>query len=444
MTFFVSTYLLWVAIQLRIVLPRTGDPAGQLSWILATLIAPPAAAILYMVLYTSRCRTAKGSGASAVESIINAGCRTLAVEGNSVEVLGGGAAAFAAMIGDMQRARRTIRIEFYIFEDDRIGRSIMSLLRRRARAGVKVNMLCDAFGSRRLPQRVLRMLRADGIDIRRDTPLRWPFLTPAVHCRNHRKMVLIDGRTAHVGGINIANRYIDGDSMGRWHDEQIRISGAVVDDLERLFAADWSRVSGEELPRIATGTERSDRKAGRATVQAAWSEHGISRQTIADAIAAAIAQTRSSLHIVTPYFIPPPWLMDSLRRAALSGVDVRIMLPARCDSGLICRIVRGYVVECVGSGIDVRVYDEGFIHSKLIVMDGRRVMLGSANLDYRSMKYNRELMLTVDDRATARRYADGIERMYRQCRRITPEDIDSGSWRCSRTDHLARLLAPLL
>lgn len=441
---FLSIYLLWVVIQTYAILRSQGSPAAQWAWIMAAVIAPPAASALYVLTRSRQSLLVAGRGASAVESIVNAGCGTRMTQGNRLAVLSGCTAAFAAMIGDMQRARESIHIEFYILEADRIGLTILSLLRRRSRAGVKVRLLCDAYGSRRLPRRLIESLRADGVEICFDTPIRRSWTTPAVHCRNHRKMVIVDSLTAHLGGINIANRYLDGDSMGHWYDEQVRLTGEAVADIERLFAADWLRVSGEQLPAVRRFRARTGIVAGRTGVQVAWSEPGVSRSTIADAMAAMIAEARVSLHIVTPYFMPPPWLVDSLRRAALSGVRVRLMLPQQCDSRIVCRIVHSYVMECVAAGIEVEMYEGGFLHSKLMVADSCRVMIGSANLDYRSMEYNREVMAVIDDERAAREYVGRFESMSAQCRRITPGDIVSGRWRCGVAEHLARLLAPLL
>lgn len=444
MYIFLSIYTLWVVVQLCVVLRRTGDPVAQWAWIMATLAAPPVASALYALTRTPRAPLSAGEGASAVESIVNAGCATRMREGNRVAVLNGCSEAFAAMIGDLQRARVSIHIEFYILEADRLGSAILSLLRRRARAGVSVKVLCDAYGSRRLPRRLIDSLRSDGVDIRLDTPIARNPLSAAVHCRNHRKMVIIDSRTAHLGGINIANRYLDGDSMGHWYDEQIRLCGTAVADLERLFAADWLRVSGEPLPLAARAARPLKITAGGIRMQVGWSEQGLSRSTIADAVAAMIADARVSLHIVTPYFMPPSWLLDSLRRAALSGVRVRLMLPLQCDSRLVCRIVHSYVAECVRAGIGVEMYEGGFLHSKLLVVDSRRVMVGSANLDYRSMEYNREVVAVIDDGHVAREYVGRFERMSEACRCVTADDVESGRWRCGAGEHLARLLAPLL
>lgn len=444
MYIFLSIYILWAVIQSYMVLRRVNDPVAQWAWIMAAWILPPLTSILYRLTRTPRARLVAGRGTSPVESIVNAGCGTRMTEDNAVSALGSCSEAFAAMIGDMQRARVSIHMEFYIIEADRIGSTIFSLLRRRARAGVSVKVLCDAYGARRLPDRLIDSLRADGVDICLDMPVGRCRLSPALHCRNHRKMVIIDSVTAHIGGINIANRYLDGDTMGQWYDEQVRITGRAAGDMERLFASDWQRVCGEPLLPARHMSPRRRIAAGNTRVQVMWSEQGPSRSTIADAVAAVIAEARVSLHIVTPYFMPPRWLLDSLRRAAVSGVSVRLMLPLQCDSRLVCRIVRSYVAECVNVGIDVEMYEGGFLHSKLLVADSRRVIVGSANLDYRSMEYNREVMSIIDDERVAREYVGRFERMSAECRPVTADDIDAGRWRCGVGEHLSRLLAPLL
>jgi len=446
MLFFWTIYVLWVAVLWRAIVVRGGDPRIQAAWMMAAVLLPPLAGAMFVMLAGRRVRRVPGERlSSAVESIVAAGCSTRCVQGNRVEVSPTVSAAFSSMISDMQRARSTIHVEYYILTCDRLGMAILSLLRRKARAVVSVRVLCDAYGSRRLPRSLVRSLSRDGVRIRFDSPIVFPYFRWATHCRNHRKMVIVDSRTAHVGGINIASRYLDGDTLGRWYDEQVRLTGGAVADLERLFTSDWVRSGGEPIE-AAVPSLRGLRMPlpGRAAVQAAWSEHGISRTTIADAIAAAMAQAQRTIHIVTPYFLPPQWLLDSLRRASASGVGVVLMLPSRCDSSIVCMAARSYVAECVEMGIDVVIYDEGFLHSKLIVIDSCRVLIGSMNLDYRSMDYNRELMLVIDDCPTAQRYAESVAAMMSRCRRVTAEDTESGRWRCGTAARLARLLSPLM
>ncbi|MDE6877316.1 MAG: cardiolipin synthase, partial [Alistipes sp.] len=292
-----------------------------------------------------------------------------------------------------------------------------------------------------LSRRMLRRMHEAGIRTAAYAPLRFPGFRPGTTRRNHRKIVVTDGKVAYIGGINIAKYYLDGDDSGKWRDEHLRVEGDIVADLQRLFLADWAAARGERLDPadyIAPHTVRE-----RTSLQLAWSEEGPSRHTIAEAFALLIARARRRVRICSPYFLPPTLLLDALRIAARSGVRVEIMIPTSSDSHLTDLISDTYVDDLLDAGAEVCRYENGFLHAKVLIVDDETVSIGTANMDYRSLTANMEVTVLIRDREVARNMAATFDADRRNCTRI-----DGRTWRLSplrRTaGNLLRLLSPLL
>ena len=266
-------------------------PASAAAWLALVFLLPVAGTLLYVLAGYRRAVPAAEScdcRGDAVEQIVARGCGTRPAPRNSVSLLHNGSNAFTALIAALQHAVRSIHMEYYIIRDDRIGRTIAEILIRKARAGLEVRVIYDAVGSWRLSRTTLRRMHDAGVRTAAFEPVRFPWFTTRVSRRNHRKIVVTDGRVAFLGGINIAKYYLDGDYMGKWRDEHLRIEGDAVADLQRLFIADWARAARERLdPRRYIAPHRIRQ---RLPIQLAWSEEGPSRLTIAEAFAAAIVR----------------------------------------------------------------------------------------------------------------------------------------------------------
>ena len=289
---------------------------------------------------------------------------------------------FTTLIKELQRARASIDMEFYIFLGDRIGNTIATLLRRKARQGVRVRLVVDGYGSRKMPRALRKALLADGIELR--------VIHTFSHCRNHRKMVIIDQRIALVGGINIADRYVVGNKLGVWYDAVLRIVGGSVTELSRLFEYDFA-------PRTTQSTLSPTTSAHSPMLY--WSESGgggAMTRLLYDVIEGA----EREIILTTPYFMPPRGVLKQLSHAIERGVHIRVILPRRCDIWLIDDIMRHSILEAQEAGIEVLILDNAFIHAKLVLVDSRRVVIGSANLDAHSLGVNRELMLSSFNRST--------------------------------------------
>ena len=229
-------------------------------------------------------------------------------------------------------------------------------------------------------------------------PVRFPWFTTRVSRRNHRKIVVTDGRVAFLGGINIAKYYLDGDYMGKWRDEHLRIEGDAVKDLQRLFIADWARVTDECLDLRRYVAPHGIRQ--RLPIQLAWSEEGPSRLTIAEAFAAAVVRARQRARICSPYFLPPTLILDALRLAARGGIRVEVMIPTCSDSPFSDLVSDSYVADLLDAGVELYRYDNGFLHAKLVIVDDTLASVGTANMDYRSLTDNLEVTAFIRDRET--------------------------------------------
>ncbi len=444
MTLWSAIHISWSIIGTIWIVVRGGNPASTWGWIAFMFVSPPAATLLRLLTADRMAPPPPVDGApcrTRLQNCIRANCGARMAMRNRVATLHNADRTFAAIIRDLQRARHEINIEFYIINDDRIGRAIARILMRRARAGVRVRIIYDALGSWRLGRRILREMHREGIETAPYGRLRFPYLTPSVHRRNHRKLIVIDGRTAYLGGINIASRYVDGGKMGFWRDEHIRIEGDAVAQAQSIFAADWlktSRRAADFMP------PRPHDIGDTLPIQIAWAQQGPARMTLTQAFIEAIAAARSNIRISTPYFLPPQTLFDTLRSAARSGVKVELIVPTKSDVLVAGRATDSYVRECVEAGITVYRYRNGFLHSKTIVIDDSVVAVGSANMDYRSLEYNLEAMAFIYDRAVAADYISKFHADAAVSELVAARRFDSRPFAARLAEGIARLLAPIL
>ena len=435
---------LLAACTLRIV-AAGHSPAAGWAWILAVWLLPVAGIVLYMLAawHTSAAALRCGDGGSAVESVIAGGCGAPATDGNRVSLLNDGGQMYPSLIHALHRAHSSIHLEYYIFDDDRIGSAISEVLIRKAKAGLRVRLMYDAVGSLRLSRTLVRRLRNAGVEVCVFGRLRFPWLTPSLNIRNHRKIAVIDGRTAFIGGINIARRYLEGDRLGRWRDEHLQIEGAAVAYLQRLFAADWCSAGGRPFD-IGSHIAPCDASAGGVRLQIGWSQTGSTRRTLSDAFMAAIMQARRDIMISTPYFVPPQPLLRALCIAAAGGVHVRLMVPARGDMPPALLAGESYFGELLAAGVDIYLYDKGFLHSKVLVVDSCTASVGTANMDCRSLCTNWEVAAFIYDECFVRRAVATFELDLLCCRRLDRREYESRPLHRHLTCSFFRLFSPLL
>lgn len=421
---------------------RHRDPVRLAAWWLFAALCPPVCLLIYLLVgLESRampCPQPDPTGPFSLDRLIRSGCGAPLRERNRVELLHNGSNAYAALISALQRARHSVSISYYIICDDRLGRTVGDILVRRARAGVQVRIIYDAFGSRGLKPEFLKRLRQAGIDIRPYAPVRFPWFTPSAMRRNHRKMVIVDGRQALLGGINLARYYLDGGEQGAWRDEHLSIEGEAARDLQRLFQADWRRAGGAEF----TPDTPVVPAAGRSAVQIGWSGRGGSRRLLFDAFLSVILRAEREIRISSPYFMPPVELLQALRCAAGGGVRIRVMIPALSDSRLLDLAAESYIDDLLAAGVELYRYEKGFLHAKFLIVDDRLAAVGTANMDYRSLELNEEVTAFLYDRQLVRQLAQTFERDLKECRLISAANWHPHWWR-RRAGELLRLCTPL-
>jgi cardiolipin synthase len=362
---------------------------------------------------------------------------------NRVEVLQNGKATFPSLYKALKGATRSIHLEYYIFENDRIGRQVEKILVKKAREGVEVRLIYDGVGTLWTEGSIFRRLRKAGVQVECFMPVAFPWLTSRVNYRNHRKIAVIDGRVAYTGGINIADRYLVGTRLGRWRDIHLRIEGEAVKMLQSVFITDWHFVRPTE--RLSADTYLLDTDVREiCPVQIAVSGPDSDWAAIMQAFFSAITKAREKIFISTPYFTPNAALLTALKVAALSGIDVKLLIPGRSDSKMAYWATRSYVQELLEAGIGVYMYRGGFNHSKLIIIDGEFSSVGSANMDTRSLEDNFELSTLIYDRGIASQLEAGFEADLRSSHRVTLEEWEKRSNWNGALESVARLLSPLL
>lgn len=360
---------------------------------------------------------------------------------NDATLLVNGKAAFAAMFQGMETANEYIIVQFYIVRDDKIGGELKSLLGRKARDGVRVYVLYDEIGSYQLPRAYRRELAEAGVVIlpfRTSKGLRNRF---QINFRNHRKIVIVDGRIAYVGGLNVGDEYIgEHPRFGRWRDTHVEVEGPVVQAIQFAFLEDWFWATGN-VPELDWTPLPAPKDNETALVLA--SDPSDELETCGLFFMHAINSARERIWITSPYFVPDASLISALQLAALRGVDVRVMLPERPDHLLVYLSGFSYIAETEPSGVKFYRYQPGFMHHKVILVDDELAAIGTANFDNRSIRLNFELMLLFADRGFAHSVGDMLEHDFADCRLATAADLDAKPFWFPFGVRLARLMSPV-
>jgi cardiolipin synthase len=369
---------------------------------------------------------------------------SIVTSGNDVTFLNNGKDKFEALLRELNNAQKFIHLEYYIFEEDNIGYQIKQILKEKARAGVEVRLIVDDVGSWKLKRSFFDEMNEAGVEAYSFLPVRFPLLTSKVNYRNHRKIVVIDGRVGFIGGYNIADRYKDGDmkSYGIWRDTHIMIRGSAVNSLQSIFLTDWFFVSETELtdPGYFPVSEPVNNKV----IQIVASGPDSDWPAIMMGIFHTIVRARDYLYIATPYFMPSESVLFALKTAALSGVDVRIIIPEKSDAFITLLCSRSYIRELLEAGVQVYFYQKGFLHAKTIVCDDKISIVGSANMDFRSFEQNFEATAFIYDKATAQEMKETFLEDQRNSEIILLPEWIERPYIEKVKESFARLFSPLL
>jgi len=319
---------------------------------------------------------------------------------NEVKVLRNGKETFPEIFNAIEGAKHHVHLEYYIVEDDMIGNYLRELLIQKAREGVEVRFIYDDVGSWELKRKFIRSMREAGVKVDCFMRVRFPMLTSKVNYRNHRKILVVDGQTAFVGGLNFADRYQEGlPGIGHWRDTHLKLTGGGATALQIIFMADWYFVSKEIFKGIKyfKPFEAGNGKL----VQVSASGPDSDWESIGQAYFSAIASATDSVFISTPYLMPTADIMTALKTSALGGIDVRIIVPGLSDAIFPKWGTNSYIEELLDAGVKIYFYKAGFTHSKVIVVDGIFSSVGTANLDFRSLETNFEVNAMIYDEEIA-------------------------------------------
>ena len=365
-------------------------------------------------------------------------------EGNAVELYHDGESAYTAMLEAIRRAEKHIHMQFFITRSDESGVRFMTALAERARAGVEVRFLYDAVGSWRLHTRVLNVLTEAGGKA-------LPYLTllnplrrrVQINLRNHRKLVVVDGKVGFTGGLNIGDEYLGRSAFfGAWRDTFVRVEGPAVAGLQRVFAEDWDFSADEDLS--ADTYYPPPCEVGEAKVQVAWSGPDQDIKTIREVYLAAVMRAHKRVWVATPYFVPDAGLFDAVCLAARMGCDVRVLCPFRPDKWLPHLAGRYNWIELLRAGGKVYQYAAGFMHAKILLVDDVWSSVGTPNLDNRSLHLNFEVTCLIESEEVQKELERQFLRDLEVSIRLDAEVYVQRPFVAKMAENACRLLSPVL
>ena len=368
--------------------------------------------------------------------------KALLTANNQIEILNNGKAKFDALITDLKAAKHHIHLEYYVYEDDEIGNAIKEILIEKAQQGIEVRLIIDAIGSWSLSKRFLNSLKNAGVEVAKFMPVRFPLVANKINYRNHRKIVVIDGRIGYVGGLNIADRYIHGsEKLGTWRDTHLKIAGDAVQSLQTIFITDWYFVTQKYLQGPGYFPQHSIEN--NLWVQITVSGPDSDWSSIMQAYFTAITTAEHYIYITTPYFMPNESILTALKTAALSGVDVKLILPSKSDITTHLYGSMSYVEELIRAGVHVYLYKKGFNHGKVMMVDGLFTTIGTANMDSRSFDKNFEVNALIYDEQTVRHMEESYLEDLKNSKAVVLSDFIKRSSATKFKESLARVLGPI-
>ncbi len=463
----VAVYTITIVSIIGVVLSENRNPVKSLAWITVLLMFPVGGIVLYlffgrsiknkrMISRRQKRKLLRDSASVDITSLpeefpaehrqqIELG-RSLAqavfYTGNDPTVYHTAADKFEALLDDIASARHFIHLQYYIIEDDCIGGRVAEALIESTRRGVRVKMIYDHIGCLGVKSRFFDRLREAGVEVYPFFKVAFPWFATRINWRNHRKICVIDGEIGYVGGMNIADRYITGGRFDCWRDTHMRITGPAVAALHYSFAVDWTFMGRPLIEeKIGPQTAVAGASAGMQLLTCGptseWSN-------VAMLMLKAIGNAKKRVYIQTPYFLPPESMLRALQAAALSRVDVRVMMPRRSDSLILTYASYSYVYECLRAGIKIYLFDAGMLHSKTMMIDNDFCSIGSANVDFRSFEHNFESTMFIYSAETnaelCRQFMADLSRSTR---------LYASQWRKrpmmqKAKESLVRLLSPVL
>lgn len=370
-------------------------------------------------------------------------CKSPFTLNNELDIFTDGLSKFEALKQDLRNATKSILLQYYIFLDDSIGNEIADILISKVEQGVKVKVIYDHIGSFSAKNKFFEKMEEHGVETHPFFRVNFPHFANRINWRNHRKIVVIDGQIGYIGGMNIADRYVNGLPNGEvWRDTHFRVKGDIVESLIYSFAIDWNFLKKHPyVPEVKA--EQSDicNLTGVQLVTGGPTERW---NNLTLCFLRAISSARKRILIQTPYFLPTDGLLNALEAAALAKIDVRIMMPKNTDSKLLHYASFSYITQCLKAGIKVYLYEPGMLHAKAMIIDDNFVTAGSTNFDFRSFENNFECNLLIYDSNLNRQMRDIFFKDVERCKKLNLEHWRKRPLSQRFLESLLRLVSPIL
>ena len=478
-------YVVAVIVTMLTVVMDKRQPAKTMAWLLVLIFLPVIGIVLYfffgqntrkerLISQNSMDQLTKRSMLEFAEQenlhlpeeydslikLFTAQNWALPFKDNQVDIFTDGYHLFHSLLQDIHKAKKHIHLDTYIFNDDALGYMVADALIAKAKEGVEVRVIYDAVGCWTVDRSFFERMRDEGIEVHAFMPVKFPAFTGKVNYRNHRKICIIDGLVGYIGGMNIATRYIQGkrkriplslSAQGfiykyiHWRDTHLRIQGGSVYGIQRAFLVDWYFVDRTLISSRRYYPEYDESKRNDCLIQIVTSSPISPWPDIMQGYVHIILQAKKYVYIETPYFLPTEPVLFAMKTAALGGVDVQLMIPAKTDARLVEWASKSYLEEMLEAGVKVLLYEEGFNHSKLLVSDDMLSTCGSTNIDFRSFENNFEGNAFIYDAEVAQRMKEVFLEDARRCRVLDEnDDNERPSFFKRLWESVIRLFSPLL
>ncbi|WP_339226445.1 cardiolipin synthase [Oceanobacillus sp. FSL K6-2867] len=464
-----------IALGISIVFLERKDPTSSWAWLMVLLFIPIAGFILYLIfgkpISNRRIFTWDKKSMMGVKTTVQSQLRTLEdkdfhfndeamreysdlvylllrnddaifSQDNKIGIYTDGQEKFEALIQDLQKAKDHIHMQYYIMRSDELGQRLAEVLIKKANEGVDVRVLYDDMGSRSLKRSYVKRLKNAGVMVESFFPSKL-IINFKINYRNHRKLTIIDGKIGYIGGFNVGDEYLGKSrKFGYWRDTHLRVMGEAVQSLQTRFILDWNQASKNDI--LYDDRYYNTSPSGDVGIQIVSSGPDTEWEQIKNGYIKMIMAAKDYIYIQTPYFIPDESVKDALRIAALSGVDVKIMIPNKPDHPFVYWATLSSSGELLTAGAEVFIYQNGFLHAKTIVVDGKIASVGTANIDVRSFRLNFEVNAFLYDTEIAERLVQRFNDDIELSTQMTKKLYDQRTIGIRFKESISRLISPVL
>ena len=465
-----SVYLIYLAVivsTIWVVVLENRNPVKTIAWVLVLVFLPIIGLVFYFFFgrthrrdqvisrrsyskllkrpeeeYLSQNDTFFPVGYEGLISLFQRSNHAFPYVNNKTNIFIDGSVWIETLLQELQQAQDHIHLQSYIFADDEVGGRVRDVLIAKARQGVDVRVIYDDVGSWQTPNAFFDVMMEAGIEVRSFLKVRFPLFTYKANYRNHRKIVVIDGHTGFIGGMNLADRYVNGVSWGIWRDTHLKIKGKAVHGLQTAFLLDWYFTDGTLLTSAHYFPLIDD--MGTSTIQIVTSSPIEPGHVIEMGLMKAMSNAKKYFYIQTPYFLPTEAMLNTLQTAAMAGVDVRLMIPEKSDSMMTHWGSCSYLADVLKFGVKVYFYQKGFLHSKLMVSDDQLTTIGSTNMDFRSFEHNFEANAFIYDEQVAIEAREIFLKDLKVCKQVSLKQWEKRPRRNKVLESFIRLMSPLL